>query len=420
MKWYQELCESNPMYKAFETGQKGSWFVLKGMSDMDDKTFVPIIPGLNNATNIKYLRAAVIQKHPEAFTNLIDKKILKAEKMTKSVQNRMKRKGGLIVKEIINSDGGTSSHKLTDVKSGVMVDVDGLEIDKDTAQGLLVGYVEYRQKYYQTNKKLKQAKETVIRAHKTTNKNDDDLIEQEYIDAAVQQAIQNNSLGSTIFINMREYFKLLLGQPCMNCKNKSIDNKIWEIYNVGFSIKTTIRCLMCDSIAEYSNEPLNPNFSLLVAGSSLVTGLNRQQNETFLASMGITNQICKRTFHNNQKKFFQTLTLEAGESVKDALMTCISHVKSLNQNILSVSFDTSWSHVQNANQASGEFIFQGNHPDYNYKPVIAYHVVEKTRMEHAILIAILNKITPILDQHDMLLDICVDGDLDSNKTLRGE
>jgi len=41
-------------------------------------------------------------------------------------------------------------------------------------------------------------------------------------------------------------------------------------------------------------------------------------------------------------------------------------------------------------------------------------------MEHAILIAILNKITPILDQHDMLLDICVDGDLDSNKTLRGE
>jgi hypothetical protein len=115
----------------------------------------------------------------------------------------MKRKGELIVKEIINSDGGTSSHKLTDVKPGVMVDVDGLEIDKDTAQGLLVGYVEYRQKYYQANKKLKRAKETVIRAHKTTNKNDDDLIEQEYIDAAVQQAIQNNNLGSTIFINTR-------------------------------------------------------------------------------------------------------------------------------------------------------------------------------------------------------------------------
>ena len=37
------------------------------------------------------------------------------------------------------------------------------------------------------------------------------------------------------------------------------------------------------------------------------------------------------------------------------------------------------------------------------------------QMEHAILIAIINKITPILDQHDMLLDICVDGDLDSIK-----
>jgi hypothetical protein len=38
-------------------------------------------------------------------------------------------------------------------------------------------------------------------------------------------------------------------------------------------------------------------------------------------------------------------------------------------------------------------------------------------MEHAILIALLEQITPILEESDILLEVCIDGDLDSNKTL---
>ena len=38
-------------------------------------------------------------------------------------------------------------------------------------------------------------------------------------------------------------------------------------------------------------------------------------------------------------------------------------------------------------------------------------------MEHAILIALLEKITPVLEESDLLLEVCIDGDLDSNKTL---
>ena len=77
--------------------------------------------------------------------------------------------------------------------------------------------------------------------------------------------------------------------------------------------------------------------------------------------------------------------------------------------------------------------------------MVAFHVVEKSRiitkkgkdnaseekvilrkgnfdassrqMEHAILIALLEKITPILEESDLLLEVCIDGDLDSNKTL---
>ena len=77
--------------------------------------------------------------------------------------------------------------------------------------------------------------------------------------------------------------------------------------------------------------------------------------------------------------------------------------------------------------------------------MVAFHVVEKSRiitkkgkdnaseekvilrkgnfdassrqMEHAILIALLEKITPILEESDLLLEVCIDGDLNSNKTL---
>jgi hypothetical protein len=38
-------------------------------------------------------------------------------------------------------------------------------------------------------------------------------------------------------------------------------------------------------------------------------------------------------------------------------------------------------------------------------------------MEHAILIALLEQITPRLEESELLLEVCIDGDLDSNKSL---
>ncbi|RIB17094.1 hypothetical protein C2G38_2038025 [Gigaspora rosea] len=38
-------------------------------------------------------------------------------------------------------------------------------------------------------------------------------------------------------------------------------------------------------------------------------------------------------------------------------------------------------------------------------------------MEHAILIEVINQISPPLEENNLHLDVCVDGDLDSNKTL---
>jgi hypothetical protein len=39
------------------------------------------------------------------------------------------------------------------------------------------------------------------------------------------------------------------------------------------------------------------------------------------------------------------------------------------------------------------------------------------KMEHAILLALLNSIMPILEETDFTLHICVDGDLETNRTL---
>ena len=39
------------------------------------------------------------------------------------------------------------------------------------------------------------------------------------------------------------------------------------------------------------------------------------------------------------------------------------------------------------------------------------------QMEHAILISILGKLTPVLEEYDFLINVTINSDLDSNKTL---
>ena len=41
-------------------------------------------------------------------------------------------------------------------------------------------------------------------------------------------------------------------------------------------------------------------------------------------------------------------------------------------------------------------------------------------MEHAILIEVLNRVSPSLEEAGLHLEICIDSDLDSNKTLANE
>ncbi|CAG8642735.1 6542_t:CDS:10 [Gigaspora margarita] len=204
-----------------------------------------------------------------------------------------------------------------------------------------------------------------------TNINEEDLLE-----LNVKNAIKLAKLGSAILISTEQYLSLVLMQPCQNCNNKSFIDKVLNVISIGFQVKCIVKCKICNTIFEHINETKDIQFTKAVAASGLTAGIS----------------------HNA-------------------------------------------SHVQNANQDSGELIYQEILPDYSHKPIVAFHTVEKTRfakdsklgftkiihqgnsdkssrqMEHAILIEVLNQISPLLEEASLHLEICIDGDLDSNKTL---
>ena len=61
--------------------------------------------------------------------------------------------------------------------------------------------------------------------------------------------------------------------------------------------------------------------------------------------------------------------------------------------------------IRNSENDSSKIVYKGNFDGTSRK------------MEHAILLALLNNIMPILEETDFTLHICVDGDLETNRTL---
>ncbi|CAB4410237.1 unnamed protein product [Rhizophagus irregularis] len=140
---------------------------------------------------------------------------------------------------------------------------------------------------------------------------------------------------------------------------------------------------------------------------------------------------------------YRPIIESAKQSSKTILLEILDRLEEIylpgQEKVLPIGFDCSWSHSRNAHQASGEFLYLGDLPGYNYQPVIAFHTIENSRsvkyndsskivhkgnfdgtsrqMEHAILLALLNDIMPILEETDFTLHICVDGDLETNRTL---
>ncbi|CAG8592129.1 9524_t:CDS:2 [Diversispora eburnea] len=203
---------------------------------------------------------------------------------------------------------------------------------------------------------------------------------------------------------------------------------------MGFSITYFIKCFHCKTSTQYSNEDLKVNFSYLVSGAALAGGINRNSFQTALTTIDITNQCSKPSYYNYQTRLYKSIIDDAKLSCEIILLEILDQLKIINlpdkEKILLINFDCSWSHSRNAHQAK-----------YNYQPVIGFHIVEHSRssklinsdssiilhnenfsgtskqMEHAILFELLNNIMPILEETDFTLHICIDGDLETNRTL---
>ncbi|RIB26484.1 hypothetical protein C2G38_2267176 [Gigaspora rosea] len=213
----------------------------------------------------------------------------------------------------------------------------------------------------------------------------------------IDTMITKSKLGSSLFVSTNTFLKLIINQPCSACFNTDITTKKYQITACGFSVNINITCNKCFTTIFHKNEAAGIDYSKLVAGAGLV-----------------------------------------GESAKNsanfALHAACKQIQAQNKHTLEVSFDNLWSHIREASQASGEFIYNGNIEGYCSKPIVAYHLVKKPQiyknkkgetitinegnynssgkqMEHANLIGSIAKIIPTLIEYNMVLGVAVDGDL---------
>ncbi|CAG8611358.1 15857_t:CDS:2, partial [Dentiscutata erythropus] len=196
--------------------------------------------------------------------------------------------------------------------------------------------------------------------------------------------IKDQQLGSTILIDTKQYLTLVLTQACSNCFQT---NQKWKITKLGLTVKCISKCRECKSYIVFNNEAEGMNYTLAYAAAGLVGEVTRHALQTILASFGITSQICEKIYNTYQSRLFSRIIDGAKKSAELALRRCIEFIN-LSENpefriqVLSnqykddletnsnyqvvkrfpVGFDTSWSHCRNANQESGEFIFQSAIP----------------------------------------------------------
>ncbi|CAG8439407.1 12082_t:CDS:10, partial [Funneliformis mosseae] len=177
-------------------------------------------------------------------------------------------------------------------------------------------------------------------------------------------------------------------QSCDSCGETKIINKKWNILTAGLSIKILIKCQVCKTVKEFSNESAEVNFNACFAAADLVGRINRQSLQMTFIYADVISQLCKASYYNYQAMTFEKIMKSAKISTKIALQ-----------------------------KASGEIIYDGKDDGEDKIIREGNFDLNSHQMEHAILISILGKLTPILEEHNMLINVTIDSDLDSNKTL---
>ncbi|CAG8669073.1 14256_t:CDS:2 [Funneliformis mosseae] len=167
------------------------------------------------------------------------------------------------------------------------------------------------------------------------------------------------------------------------------------IRTIELEIYVTKKCILYSDESEYCNKRSRDDFSKCLAGAGLVGGINREELQSILALLGITRQNKHQQYFDKQEEFFSSLYQIANISAEDAL-----------------------SHVREASQASGEIIFNRELEDEKCITIQEDNYDSSSQqMKHAILIVIIEKISTILEKYNIKLNIGINGDLSTNKTL---
>ncbi|CAG8824954.1 17263_t:CDS:2 [Gigaspora margarita] len=169
---------------------------------------------------------------------------------------------------------------------------------------------------------------------------DNNLVENNLLETSINEAIEFNQLGSTILVLTKTYLSLVLTQPCPNCNNSNLQNKIWNISLIGFQVKCIIECKKCNDIYEHTNEK-EIRFAKATAAAGLAGGISHNALQSSLATIGITSQIGKKMYNNYQKLYFFSFIASAKSSTIQALQKCIEYAVNQNKEVLAVGFDYS-------------------------------------------------------------------------------
>ncbi|CAB4422880.1 unnamed protein product [Rhizophagus irregularis] len=392
---------------------------------------ITFLLGFTCKSNVQSLRGFISHNNPTLFQ--MNGEFYHAEKKRDKLLKQVKRKSQEIQQDLYFDD--LNNGRI--IKDGLPILANGWQ-GSQIIQAMGVKLVESQNQINEIRNELKVTKKRLRRSldtiHKLNNQlksdseSSEDELEEDNVtsdtnefdtNSIIQNLIQKSKLGSTILISTDVFLQLISNQPCIICHDTNSSNRKFKIKTNGLGVQVDVKCRSCSNSTEYHNEQNGQDFSKCITGAGLIGGVNREELRSILAFLGITKQNGHQQYYNKE--------------------VC-DYLQNKGQDLLEVSFDCAWSHVREASQASGEFIFNGELEGYEHRPILAFHVVEKKReyqnqkgnaviiqkgnydkssqqMEHAILIAIVEKITTIIEEYNIKLNVGVDGDLTTNKTL---
>jgi hypothetical protein len=336
------------------TGQDQSMFsTLRSHLGTGYTHSMPFIFGLTQEPIIKWLQSVVANKYPGIFAE--EKRQLKAAERTERAVRTVKRKSEQVICNLASENIG--------IQAGVLVNQQGIAMSSKESQALIVMNQELHNQQYNDQRTIKKLRHSIAGYNEGAGSSSTPQPTAMEVDSIIDTVLATAELGSTIIVDTRKYMALLLSTPCPTCLDTYPANKTFHVTcPSGLAVQCRITCNECKKAETHSNEPEGVDLSMCIAAAGLAGGVNHYALTKIFAIMGVTRQPSQPSFHKYQQTLSPIICQSAKESAAKAFNDVLEYLKQTDKKTLSVSFDVSWSHVRNANEASGEFIFQGNLP----------------------------------------------------------